>query len=87
MYVVKIERIINTECIREAVGVAQIKDKVIENQLRWNGCVQQRSEEAPLRRTLVYIECCKKWRGRFKVTWMEIEDRCGKTWNDIKRCF
>lgn len=58
--------------IRGVVGVAQNKDKVMENRLSWCGHVQRRFEKAPVKRgTLIFVGG-KKRRGSSKVTWIEI---------------
>ena len=55
------------------IGVASIKDKMIENCLRWFDHIRCRSMDAPvIMMEKIDIEQGKKLREKPKMTWMEM---------------
>ncbi|KAL6561568.1 hypothetical protein OROMI_017169 [Orobanche minor] len=64
---------LRNEVIREKVRVASIKDKMMENRLRWFGHVRRRPVDAPVRRLESWrISNIVKGRGRPKRTWIKL---------------
>jgi hypothetical protein len=76
---------VQTEDIRDRVGVAPIEEKLIQHRLRWFGHVQRRPPEAPVHSgVLKRVDNVKRGRGRPKLTWGESVKRDFKEWNISK---
>lgn len=62
---------IRNEYTKGAVGVVQIKDKIMENRFRWYVHVQQRFVRTQVRKGIfVCVKGGKEMRGTSKMTWM-----------------
>jgi hypothetical protein len=67
---------VQNEDIRDRVGVAPIKEKLVQHWLRWFGHVQRRPPEAPVRSgVLDRVGSVRRGRGRPKLTWEEAVKR------------
>ena len=66
---------IRNEHIRGSLGVADIKDKLRENRLRWYGHVVRRTEDNIVRRVLDMDLGVKMGRGRPKQCWENVLTR------------
>ena len=62
------DRVQNVD-IRDRLGVAPIKEKLVQHQLRWFGHVQRRPPEAPVRSGILSQDSnMKRGRGKLKLT-------------------
>jgi hypothetical protein len=67
--------------IRERLGVAPVKEKLMQYRLRWFGHMQRRLADAPIRnRVIRQIGNNKRGRGRPNLTWEESVKRDLKYW-------
>jgi hypothetical protein len=81
---IRMDRVRNDD-IRDRLGVAPIKEKLVQYQLRWFGHVQRRPSEAPVRCGVLSRDSnVRRGRGRPKLTWEETIKRDLKGW-DIPR--
>jgi hypothetical protein len=63
---------VRNDDIRERLGVAPVKMKLMQHHLRWFGHMQRRSAEAPIRNGVIRQTGNKKrGRGRLNLTWEE----------------
>ena len=63
---------VRNDDIRDRLGVAPIKEKLVQHRLRWFGHVQRRPLEAPVRSGILSQDSnVKRGRGRPKLTWVE----------------
>jgi hypothetical protein len=67
--------------ICERLGVAPVKEKLVQHHLRWFGHIQQRPTEAPVRSGVIrQSDNEKRGRGRPNLTWEESVKRDLKDW-------
>jgi hypothetical protein len=67
--------------MRERLGVAPVKEKLMQYRLRWFGHMQRRLADAPIRnRVIRRIGNNKRGRGRPNLTWEESVKRDLKYW-------
>ena len=76
---------VRNDDIRDSLGVAPIKKKLVQHRLRWFGHVQWRPPEAPVRNEILKRDSSmKRGRGRLKLTWEEAIKEDLKGWNIAK---
>ena len=63
---------VRNDDIRDRLGVAPIKEKLVQYRLGWFGYVQWRPPETPVRSRIQSQDSnVKRGRGRPKLTWVE----------------
>ena len=75
---------IRNDDICDRVGVAQIKEKLVQHSLRWFGHLQRRPSEAPVRSGILRRTENVRSRGRPRLTWEEAVKRDLRDWNVAK---
>jgi hypothetical protein len=68
------------DVIRERLGVAPVKEKLVRHRLRWFGHIQRRPVQAPIRNGVIRRTGNKRGRGRPNLTWEESVKRDLKDW-------
>ena len=73
---------VRNDDICDRLGVAPIKEKLIQHRLRWFGHVQRRPLEAPVRSGILSQNSnIKRDKGRPKLTWVEAIKGDLNEWN------
>jgi len=63
---------VRNDDIRDRLGVAPMKEKLVQHRLRWFGHIQRRPLETPVRSGILSHDSnVKRGRGRSKLTWIE----------------
>jgi hypothetical protein len=77
---------VRNDDIHDRLGVASIKEKLIQLWLRWFGDVHRRALEAPMHKSIIRRDNnVKRGRGRPNLTWEEAIKRDLKEWNIPKK--